>query len=208
MNKIILYIILTVIAIFIIYKFYRMFIKKDISKKGQDFIRGLETSGTYYPRMILDSVGLPTIGVGHLIRKDEKFEGVDLMTGTLTDAQVDKLFHNDLKLFVDAANSAITAPISQSEFDAIVSVLFNIGKAWGDGVGNEASFIKFINDTGSITGRAAKSKDEIADAIMRFKYPTEIIGRRAKEARLFVEGNYTWKDGNNTASVAKYINMA
>lgn len=179
----------------------------DISQKGIDFIRGLETGGKYFHTKFPDATGY-SIGVGHFIKPNEKFEGVDLMTGSLTDAQIDRLFHQDLKSFVNAANNAITTPLKQSEFDAIISILFNIGKGWGDGIGSEATFIKLINQTGSILGRAGKKDQEIADAIMRFNKPVEIIGRRAKEARLFVENNYNFGDNDSVASVAKYINMA
>ncbi len=203
--KIVLYVLLALVLLIITYKLYRMYIRMDISQKGMDFIRGLETSGIYYNRMLLDSRGLPTIGVGHLIRPDESFEGVDLMTGTLTNEQVDRLFHQDLKVFVDAANNAITRPIGQNEFDAVISILYNIGKGWGDGIGQEATFIQLIDSTGSISNTLNKSKEQIAMAIMKFHFPTNLTERRAKEARLFVEGNYNYGD---ELTLQPYINMA
>ena len=203
MNKTLLYIIIIAVIIFVIYKLYKAYIKMDISQKGIAFIRLLETNNVWYNTMIKDSLGLPTIGVGHLIRPNEKFEGVDLLTGKLTNEQVDRLFKQDLKMFVDAANNAITVPLSQNEFDAVVSILFNIGKAWGDGIGSEATFIKLIDSTGSITGVSNKSKEEITKAIMKFKFPPEIITRRAKEARLYAENDYSM----NSAGLQKYIDM-
>lgn len=174
--KIILNIVLVCLVIYIIYKLYRIYIKMNISSKGIDFLTALEGKRN---KMYLDSKGLPTIGVGHLIKKGEEY----LNTKVLTDKEVLDLFKKDLKEFEDAANDAIYVPVSQNEFDAVVSILFNIGKGYGDGIGSESTFINYINQR--------KPKKDIVKAIMRFKYPEEIIGRRAKEARLFEKGNYS-----------------
>lgn len=186
MNRSLFILIVIVLIIFVSYKLYRMYIRMNISQNGMDFIKGLE--GVRYT-MYLDSEGYPTIGVGHLIKPNEEY----LKTAKLTNKEVDELFKKDLKSFVDAANNAITAPMKQHEFDAVVSVLFNIGKGWGDGIGSEASFIKLINSTGSLTAKVG-TKEDIARAIMKFKIPSSIIERRAKEARLYVNGNYRYSD--------------
>lgn len=187
MNKL-LTVILVVLGIYFIYKIYRAFIYMKFSKKGRDFLIQLEGSKN---KMYLDSKGLPTIGVGHLIKPGEEY----LKTATLSDKEVSDLFEKDIKVWERAVNNAIFVPIKQHEFDSLVSVSFNIGAGWSDGVGKEATYVKLVN--------AMADKKDIVEAIMRFRYPSEIESRRAREARLFETGSYSTTITNQ--EVQKYL---
>ncbi len=66
-----------------------------------------------------DQGGKPTIGYGHLMMKDEPTV-IDLK-------QADRLFREDLKTAADAVRRLVTVPLWQSEFDALVSLVWNIG---------------------------------------------------------------------------------
>lgn len=66
-----------------------------------------------------DSVGLPTIGVGHLIKPGEHFT-------TITLEQAQGLLRVDLA-HAEAAVNGLQADVTQYEFDALVSLAFNIG---------------------------------------------------------------------------------
>jgi len=76
------------------------------------------------------SKGHCTIGVGHLIHKgicngvipSEKsyLKGVSI-------AQAKKLLKNDLVFAENAINGAVTAQLTQNQYDALVSFVFNVG---------------------------------------------------------------------------------
>ena len=68
-----------------------------------------------------DLAGHWTIGWGHRILPRERF------SNPLTAAQADDLLRSDLERFADGVNSLVTAPITQSMFDALVCFSFNVG---------------------------------------------------------------------------------
>lgn len=68
-----------------------------------------------------DFAGHPTIGWGHRILPRERF------SKPLTAAQADDLLRSDLERFAAGVNSWVTAPITQSMFDALVCFTFNVG---------------------------------------------------------------------------------
>lgn len=72
--------------------------------------------------------GRPTIGVGHLIAQDAHGNLLEYAADnfTLTNVEIMALFRKDLCRFIIAVNS-IKAPLNQNQFDALVSLAFNIG---------------------------------------------------------------------------------
>ncbi len=70
-----------------------------------------------------DPADIWTIGWGHRILDNERF------TMPLTAAQGDELLRSDLERFAAAVNSRVTVPLTQSMFDALVCLSFNIGQA-------------------------------------------------------------------------------
>jgi lysozyme len=89
-----------------------------LSKSGRDFIEKHEGKRN---SVYKDAVGLPTIGIGHLIQKNEN------IPQTLTDEQVYALFDKDIARFVEAINNLTRVQLNQSQFDALVSFAFNVG---------------------------------------------------------------------------------
>jgi lysozyme len=86
--------------------------------------------------MYRDSAGLPTIGVGHLLTKDELTSGKLWIRGApvkwppgLTAAQAQELLQKDLARAEAAVSFAVRVPLSQGQFDALVSFAFNVGAA-------------------------------------------------------------------------------
>jgi len=67
----------------------------------------------------LDSVGVPTIGYGHT--KDVR------MGDTCTQAEADAWLAEDVKDAEQCVESEVTVPMTQHEFDALVSFTFNLG---------------------------------------------------------------------------------
>ena len=68
--------------------------------------------------------GNPTIGIGHLIITSELFP---YFPEKLTDTQVYDLFKKDLVKYETAVNKLISVKITQNQYDALVSLCFNIG---------------------------------------------------------------------------------
>lgn len=113
----------------------------------------------------LDSVGVPTIGYGST-------KGVKLGQ-TITQAQADALFLNDLASHALPILSSIKVSVADHERDALISIAFNIGVNGFKG----STFLRLLNQ-GDRAGCAA--------AIMAWRKPPEIITRRTAERDQFL----------------------
>lgn len=68
-----------------------------------------------------DVKGIWTIGVGHT--------GPEVVKGLeIGELHAYDLFHEDVKWAEDAVNNNVHAPLTQNQFDALVSFVFNIGE--------------------------------------------------------------------------------
>ncbi|HFJ4329509.1 lysozyme [Serratia liquefaciens] len=125
-----------------------------ISNKGRDFIKGFEDLRLVaYPDP--GTGGKPwTIGWGHT-------KGVK-QGDCITQEQAEQFLSDDLAVFELTANSAIKRPMTQNQFDAMVSLAFNIGGSAfagstlvkkfnaGDAKGAADEFPKWKNSGGKI----------------------------------------------------------
>ncbi|WP_432714795.1 lysozyme [Pedobacter sp.] len=91
----------------------------------------------------LDSVKIPTIGVGFTFYPNgDKVK----MGDKITHVKCDEIFDKIVVQFEQAVNKAIKVPITQNQFNAMVSLCFNIGvKAFSD-----STLVKKINSNSSI----------------------------------------------------------
>lgn len=92
-----------------------------------------------------DAAGLPTIGIGHLLKPGEKFPG------GITEAQAEDLLRNDLADAEKAVATSVTVQLAQHEFDALVSFTFNLG----GGALRKSTLLKKLN-AGDRKGAAAE----------------------------------------------------
>lgn len=85
-----------------------------------------------------DSIGVWTIGVGHTAAAGlpHPVKGM-----TITPQQSDAILSDDLKEFEDVVHAAIKVPMTQNEFDALVSLALNIG----GGNFSKSTLVKKIN---------------------------------------------------------------
>jgi len=113
----------------------------------------------------LDSVGVPTIGVGHC--------GPEVHLGLhWTDEQIDDALRGDLERFEDAINNSVTVGLEQYQFDALVSFSFNVGV----GAFTSSTLLKKIN----------LMQYELAEIQFdRWHIPPEITRRRNGEREQF-----------------------
>lgn len=113
----------------------------------------------------LDSVGVPTIGVGHT--------GPEVHMGLVwTDDQIKTAFAQDIQRFEDAVNGAVTVALTQNQFDALVSFSFNVGV----GAFRSSTLVKKIN-LGDFAAAAAQFDV--------WHIPPEITSRRNGEREQF-----------------------
>lgn len=102
-----------------------------LSPEGLDAITEREGS---VPTMYRDQHGFPTIGVGHLLTRDEWSSGqltgigVDWHEG-LTPDDVELLLAVDSTATERVVTMAVHVPLTQGQFDALCSFVFNVGAA-------------------------------------------------------------------------------
>lgn len=71
-----------------------------------------------------DSVGIWTIGVGHTAAAGPPAPKAGM---TITAAQSDEILARDIPKYEKPVNDAVKVPLTQNQFDALVSLAFNIG---------------------------------------------------------------------------------
>jgi lysozyme len=117
-----------------------------------------------------DSVGVWTIGVGHTSAAGEPRVTPGLV---ITRQEVDEILSRDLRQYEDAVSAAVRVPLTQGQFDALVSFCFNIGT----GGFRKSTVVRRLNG-GDYKGAAA--------AFMMWNKPPEIKGRRDSERKQFL----------------------
>jgi len=91
-----------------------------LSPKGLKF---LEANEGVVLRVYPDTSEIPTCGVGHVVLPGDGLKLGD----TITQAQCDAFLAHDVAKCEAAINGAVTVPMGQNQFDALVSLCFNIG---------------------------------------------------------------------------------
>ncbi|MFZ2843384.1 lysozyme [Psychrobacter sp.] len=150
-----------------------------VSKNGVQFITEREGSRS---KMYLDSAGLPTIGVGHLLTQSENNSGKINIAGInviwrngLSANQIAQLLDQDLDRFENAVNKNVLVPLTQNQFDALVSFAFNVGV----GAFSTSTLLKRLN---------AGKYDDVPSQLERWKFSAGkpvLVNRRAFEVALW-----------------------
>lgn len=94
-----------------------------VSQTGLDMITKFEG---FENRIYLDAAGLATIGVGHLITEADRASG-RFASGFITDSEIEELLREDLANVETAVRGCVNQPLTNNQYDALVSMAFNIG---------------------------------------------------------------------------------
>jgi len=139
----------------------------DISQDGLKALAGREGIKTLAYK---DSVGVWTIGVGHTAAAGPPVPeaGMEISHEAALD-----LFKTDLRQYVAEVNRAVKIDCTQNQFDAMVSLCFNIGVGGFAG----SSVVRDLNE-GDL--------DCAAQAFLLWDHPEELLGRRRAEAAQFL----------------------
>ena len=140
-----------------------------LGTKGEALIKSRETLRleAYMPT----PEDKPTIGWGHT-------RGV-AMGDTCTPEQAEAWFREDVAWAEDCVNRAVTAQVNQNEFDALVSLCFNIGCPRFSG----STLVKLLN-SGDYDG----ARDQFQHwNLQNGKVLAGLTKRREEEAQLFEE---------------------
>lgn len=118
----------------------------------------------------LDPVGIPTIGYGSTLNVS--------MGQSITEQEALELLLADVERFEDAVRESVNVPINQHQFDALVSLCFNIG----EGAFKRSTLLRKLN-AGDHAGAA--------DEFLRWKHAggrvlPGLVTRRDDERRLFL----------------------
>ncbi len=151
------------------------------SKNGIELLKRLEGAS---PHLYNDSAGLPTIGVGHLLTRDELSSGkINILgvpvkySGGLTVDQIEKLLSHDVA-FAEGAVNVCEVNLTQNQFDALVCFVFNVGRS---------AFEKSTLKKHLMSGDVSKIPDQFRRWIYAGgKISKGLIGRREQEIKLFL----------------------
>lgn len=93
---------------------------RHITKEGLNLIKRFEG---FESEIYLDAAGLPTIGYGHLIRKGEH----KIFENGISESAAGALLAKDVWAAESAVLRLINVPLTDGQFDALVSFTFNLG---------------------------------------------------------------------------------
>jgi lysozyme len=130
-----------------------------------------------------DVAGVWTIGYGSTRYHDGKqVKPGDQLAG---EAQADALFANTLGQYEDAVNRCVQVPLSQNQFDALVSFTYNEGT----GALQESTLLVKLNEKNYSEAAAHfLAWDKITDPKTQQKIICDtLVARRREESRLFLQ---------------------
>lgn len=143
------------------------------SNKGKAIIKQYEG---FRAKPYLCPARVPTIGYGATYYTDGR--KVTLRDAAISEADADKLLDKMLGKYEDAVNRYVQVPITQNQFDALVSFCYNLGQ----GALRKSTLLKKLNN---------KDYNGAADAFLNWVYASGkklqgLVNRRTDERKLFL----------------------
>lgn len=150
---------------------------RRLSDEGLKFIKERED---VKHQVYNDGTGIVTGGIGHVLKPVERLK---MHVGShISELQVDEWLRNDVAEAEKCINNWVIPEIGQAAFDALVSLVFNIG------CGNfkRSTLLKKLNKG---------LFNEAADEFARWKFAggkvrAGLVARRSEEARIFRESEW------------------
>jgi lysozyme len=93
---------------------------RHVTQDGINLIKRFEG---FEPEIYLDAAGLPTIGYGHLLRQGE----TEMFKNGISKEAGEALLIKDVLFAEQAVLRLIRVPLTDGQFDALVSFTFNLG---------------------------------------------------------------------------------
>ena len=144
-----------------------------ISPAGMAFIKGYEKEVLH---VYNDGYGYPTVGVGHLVKPGDNLK----LGQPITKARSDAFFAQDLATHAKPVDDLVKVRLSQNQYDALVSLVYNIG------AGNfRKSLVLTSLNAGDYAGAAEHFGNWIHSA---GKVSKGLINRRNAEKKIFAAG--------------------
>lgn len=146
--------------------------RKKIGKEGKKLIQSFEG---FVATAYVCPAGVVTIGYG-----TTRINGRPVKLGLkITTDEAEQFLEEDLKMFEDIVNSSVSVEITQNQFDALVSLVYNIG----GGNFKKSTLLKVLNGGGF---------QEAADQFLRWnkakgKVLPGLTRRRKAERELFLK---------------------
>jgi len=143
-----------------------------------------------------ETTGYPTIGVGHLIASGEQSKYSKYLKGgdSLSDGAIEDLLRDDLERFEEPLRERVSAPMTQSMWDALVTQALNTGL-------NRTSLKNAIASINSEDYEAAADYIASGPTTSKGRTLSGLVKRRAYETQLFLrDGLPTFLD-----SIPKWV---
>jgi len=153
----------------------------NISQKGLNLIKIHEG---YRARRYLCAAGIPTIGYGHALKNGENYTEI-------TESKAEELLKQDVQIAESTVNSSVIIKLSQNQFDALVSLVYN----WGTGNFLKSDFLKKLNSL---------KYEEVVIGFRSIikgngKILPGLVRRREEEIKLFLTQEVDTTSATNTA---------
>lgn len=144
--------------------------KMHVSQAGQDFIKSFEKEVL---QVYDDGYGYPTCGIGHRVKPEDRLKLGD----KITKEQSQAFWQKDLAIHAEPVDRLVKVPLTQGQYDALVSLVFNIGE--GNFAGS--SLLRELN-----RGNYDEARVRFMDWIKSNKRVSNgLIKRRTAEQKMF-----------------------
>jgi len=159
----------------------------NFSQNGLNFLKGYETEIKRNGKHVYfnDGYGYCTIGYGHLIAGKNSCESITIPSkfkDGLTDVEADTLLFGDVQRISNLVKSKVSVNLYQHEFDALVSLAFNVEAS----VGSESTLLRKLNAS-DYEGAANEFKNwRVAGGVVS----AGLVKRRAQETEIFKNNIY------------------
>lgn len=167
----------------------------EISQKGIQLIEEFEGCRlvAYY-----DSVGVLTIGYGHTNNTASAREYPVYPGEQISMEQAQTILKADLVTYENAVNNAVKVPLTQGEFDALVSFTYNLGI----GTLRNSDLLAYLN---------SKNYSAAANCFTEYVYAggtvlAGLVRRREAEKELFLSGGSTFEPVHSSSGTSTTSN--